>query len=111
MSQLNLSQLNSQANNSPNLLILLKSSKVNPLTSNQNTINDAIVLRTNSINYILSATPMLVYTGKWESANKITEISWNELEGILLAVDPKTNYKKGNYATEIYWQVLNEKIE
>ena len=84
---------------------------LNPLTSNQNTINSAIVFRNNSINNILSATPMLVYTGKWENANKITEISWNELEGILLAVDPKTNYKKGDYTTEIYWQVLTEKLE
>lgn len=81
---------------------------LSPLTFEENTLDNALVFKSNSISNILSSTPLLVYTGTWNEDAAVTTISWDKLEGFLLELDPNDVNVAGNYETNIYWEITNE---
>lgn len=83
---------------------------LNPLTSDSNTLQDAIIFRQNGLDTILSKIPLLVYTGQWLRPNQTTNVSWTELEGFLLNLETEKEYVAGNYSTNLMWEVTTEKL-
>lgn len=84
---------------------------LNPLTNGTETLDDAIFFRQNENDTILTKNPYLVFTGKWEEANKTTTVQWESLEGFLLGIQPDKEYAGGNYQTELLWQISTTKLE
>ncbi len=78
---------------------------LNPLTSNDDKLENALIFKENGNVLNLSQTPILVFTGKWSENSKTTTISWKNLEGFLLQIDSDKTYNKGDYQTEILWQI------
>ena len=83
---------------------------LNPLTSGNDTLDDALVFKQNQKVSNLSQTPLLIYTGKWNQDNKVTNVTWESVEGFLLQIDTSKTYNKGDYQTSILWQITTEPI-
>ena len=75
-----------------------------PLTSDNNTIDDAIIFRQDSVDKTMGVDSVLVYTGTWQEG-KTTNIKWSEIEGILLKLEPEKMYSSGKYITQIDWEI------
>lgn len=81
-----------------------------PLTSQSNTLDNALIFKDNDTQTTLSSTPTLVYVGQWNQAEKTTIITWQKEEGFLLNIDKDKNYNSGDYSTNILWQITTEPI-
>lgn len=54
--------------------------------------------------------PVLIYTGEGNTGEHTnTVINWNEIEGILLSMNPDQNYESGFYTTELFF-TLSDKL-
>ena len=76
-----------------------------PLTSNDSTLEDALVFKTQGEQSVLSKSPLLVQSGTWKENEQTTVISWEKLEGFLLGIDALKTYNSGDYETTLFWQV------
>lgn len=76
-----------------------------PLSYETSYLENSLIYRTISQDFVLSSTPILVYTGKRDETNKVTTLTWDKIEGFLLKIKPQELYDKGNYQTNILWQV------
>lgn len=83
----------------------------NPLSFDNKTLDNALIFKETDNYNSLSSTPMLIYTGEWNETNKTTNISWSELEGLLLNVNPNETYSSGIYKTDIFWQVTTSPLD
>lgn len=83
---------------------------LNPLTSGNDTLDNALVFKQNQIVSGLSQTPLLIFTGKWDKDNKVTNVTWENVEGFLLQIDTSKTYNKGDYQTSILWEITTEPI-
>lgn len=81
-----------------------------PLTSNLNKLENSLIFVDESTK-ILSATPTLIYTGKWSQQNQTTQISWAKEKGFLLQISPETNYIAGKYNTDILWDITTSPLD
>lgn len=84
---------------------------LNPLTSGDNKLENSLLFTEGSSTNTLSTSPLLVHAGKFNSASKQTKISWDNLNGFLLSIEPQKDYPAGTYTTELLWQVSTEKFE
>lgn len=84
---------------------------LNPLTSNQNELNDVLIYKKDNTDYVLSKTPLLVYTGQTDENSQVTNITWDKIEGFLLKLEDKKEYPSGDYQTDIMWQVSTELLD
>ncbi len=82
-----------------------------PLSSNNSNLEDALIFKSNNTTSILSKTPILIYSGKWNENQKTTTISWNSVEGLLLSLDKNQTYESGNYKTQIMWQLSTTPLD
>lgn len=82
----------------------------NPLTSGEDILENVLVFSQNGNTTTLNSTPLLVYTGQWNENEKTTSVSWATIEGFLLNIEPKKEYKAGNYTTNLLWQVSTTKL-
>lgn len=79
-----------------------------PLTSNTNILDNVLIFKENGKAQTLSKTPILIYEGN--GINKKTTISWKNIEGFLLQINPEIEYEKGEYQTEILWEITTQLI-
>ncbi len=84
---------------------------LNPLSSNDATLDDALIYKIDGESYTLSEKPVLVYSGKKAQDNQITTIVWKNIEGFLLNIDTAKTYLSGDYQTNILWQITTQKLE
>jgi len=81
-----------------------------PLTSETSTLDDVLVFTAGGTSTALTNTPLLVYSGTGSNTPKVTNVNWEKIEGILLNINPDTDYTKGEYETSILWQVSPTKL-
>ena len=77
------------------------------LVSNMREVFEGVLIyRDSSGNvYPLGASPILVYTGSGNDGNeKVTTVSWNDNEGILLRIDRKVICNR-EYTASIVWSI------
>lgn len=77
------------------------------LVSNMREVFEGVLIyRDSSCNvYPLGASPILVYTGSGNDGNeKVTTVSWNDNEGILLRIDRKVICNR-EYTASIVWNI------
>ena len=84
---------------------------VEPLSFENEKLENALVFKYNGQKTILSSSPLLVYTGKWQQSQTVTTISWSEIEGFLLEIVPNFEYKAGKYSTNLFWQISTTKMD
>lgn len=84
---------------------------LNPLTSPNDTLKDALIFKENNLSQVLSETPILIHTGKRDEKSNKTTLTWSNIEGFLLAISPSITYSHGDYQTNILWQVTTDLIE
>lgn len=82
---------------------------LNPLSSGENSLDDVLIFKKDNSEYVLSETPLLVYSGKRTQDAQVTKISWQDIEGFLLKLQD-ISYSPGDYQTEILWKVSSEKL-
>ena len=83
---------------------------INPLTCENNKLDDALIFKNQNVITKLSQTPILIYTGEWNEQNQTTNISWDNLEGFLLKLNSNKNLVAGDYQTEIQWQLTTSPL-
>ncbi len=76
-----------------------------PLQYNNEKIENAVVFDENGKSNILNDELLLVKSGVTDSPQKI-RISWQEAEGILLAIGATEIYEKGKYSAMLKWSVV-----
>ena len=76
-----------------------------PLQYNDEKIENAVVFNENGKSNILNDELLLVKSGVTDSPQKI-RISWQEAEGILLAIGATEIYEKGKYSAMLKWSVV-----
>jgi len=81
----------------------LYASLPNPMSSGSGTLDDALIFNANSSSEIMSTTPILIRKGM--APPVVTRITWTELEGFLLKVDPDFFYNEGHYVAAITWEL------
>ena len=82
----------------------------NPLSSGENNLDNVLIYKKDNVEYILSQTPLLVYSGKSDKNSQITALKWDNIEGFLLKLENQI-YPSGEYKTEILWQVSTEPLD
>ncbi len=83
---------------------------LSPLTSGDNNLEDILIYKKDNVEYVLSKTPQLVYTGKSDESPQTTLVTWENIEGFLLKLETSQTYPSGDYQTEILWQVSPEPL-
>lgn len=81
-----------------------------PLSSGENNLDDVLIYKKDNVDYVLSQTPLLVYSGKRNEDSQITTLTWENMEGFLLKLQNEA-YPSGNYQTEILWEVSTELLD
>ena len=79
-----------------------------PLSSSENNLDNVLIYKKNNLDYVLSQTPLLVYTGTRNNSTQITNVTWENIEGFLIKLEKNKTYLSGSYQTEIFWQVTTE---
>ena len=82
----------------------------NPLSSGENNLDDVLIYKKNNVDYVLSQTPLLVYSGKRNEDSQVTTLTWENMEGFLLKLENEA-YPSGDYQTEILWKVSTELLD
>lgn len=82
----------------------------NPLSSGENNLDDVLIYKKDNVDYVLSQTPLLVYSGKRNEDSQITTLTWENMEGFLLKLQNEV-YPSGDYQTEILWEVSTELLD
>ena len=82
----------------------------NPLSSGENNLDNVLIYKKDNVDYILSKTPLLVYSGKKNEDSQITTLTWENMEGFLLKLQNEA-YPSGDYQTEILWEVSTELLD
>lgn len=81
-----------------------------PLSSDGESLDNALVFSQNNTVTTLSGTPTLIYSGTWKDGEPVTNISWKKTEGFLLSIDPQKDYVAGDYSTNIEWQITTSPL-
>lgn len=82
----------------------------NPLSSGENNLDNVLIYKKDNVDYVLSQTPLLVYSGKRSEDSQITTLTWENMEGFLLKLQNEA-YPSGDYQTEILWKVSTELLD
>ena len=82
----------------------------NPLSSGENNLDDVLIYKKDNVDYVLSQTPLLVYSGKRNEDSQVTTLTWENMEGFLLKLENEA-YPSGDYQTEILWEVSTELLD
>lgn len=82
----------------------------NPLSSGENNLDNVLIYKKDNVDYVLSKTPLLVYSGKRNEDSQITTLTWENMEGFLLKLQNEA-YPSGDYQTEILWEVSTELLD
>lgn len=77
----------------------------NPLSSDDSSLNNALIFRDDVNDNIVTGEPLLIYSGKWDKENRVTTLKWDKEKGFLLKIDSSILYKKGKYSTNILWKI------
>ena len=77
-------------------------SQKSPLKTPDETIENAVVFSDGESTKTLGVTPLLVASGTTEKAGVIN-VEWTADTGVLLALDSLTEYRKGDYESELVW--------
>ena len=81
---------------------------LNPLSSGENTLDNALVFKQKDVEFVMSQKPILIAS---KAKQDKTIITWDTIEGFLLKLDKNKNYHAGEYQTEIMWEVTTKPVE